>query len=142
MKLEHIFPANKMNRNLFVLCKCSLKNLIFYFMFVRTVEIILMLHLPCVDLMVHSTNRLLTGWLIQFDWSCSRYSSTGRYSEGDKIYISIFFIFLHKFTFLYLLLILIWPLVSNFWYRQELLWKTIRFNKIKKNILETIQKTC
>ena len=47
--------------------KVITKNLIFYFVFLRTVQIISMLHQPFVDLMAHFTNKLLTGWLIRFD---------------------------------------------------------------------------
>ena len=38
--------------------KAIIKKLIFCFMFVRTVQNVSMLHLPCVDLMVHSANQL------------------------------------------------------------------------------------
>ena len=53
-----------MKRNLFFMLmffKAIIKKLIFCFMFVRTVQNVSMLHLPCVDLMVHSANQLPTG---------------------------------------------------------------------------------
>ena len=49
--------------------KAITKNLIFYFMFVRTVQTISMLHLPCVDLIVHSINQpyqQAAHWIVWF----------------------------------------------------------------------------
>ena len=43
--------------------KAITEYFIFYFMFVKTVQTISVLHLPCVDLMVHSTTGCsLDGW--------------------------------------------------------------------------------
>ena len=64
-----------------VFFKAITKKLIFYFMFVRTVEIISMLHLPCVNLMVHSTKRLhwmVDSILLKLSWQHISFSALQR----------------------------------------------------------------
>ena len=90
--------------------KAIMKNLIICFMFVRTVQTVSMLYLPCIDLMVHPptnsaptvpTGCSLDGLFDLIEVVAGTVALAGTV-KGIRFIFLYFLYFLHRFTFLYL----------------------------------------
>ena len=99
LKLEHIFHANKMKRNLFVLCKCSLKPLQKNWFFISCLWELLRLFQCCTYLVltkwpIPPTGCLLDGWFDLIEVGAGTIAPVGTVKEIRFIFLYFLFFYI------------------------------------------------